>query len=137
MISDRRLRNGYTDLGPIQIPPRPQGIVLTDRADGTRWLVSFNTASPERLSINSIYSTIQTTEGVRVYEANDGPKMDEDGEFTIILRNGRIGLEYNQFSRSTTARDDPPPFARKTSEIRKLLLDIIDPNGDIHIGYNT
>lgn len=128
---------GYTDLGPIQIPPRPQAIILTDRDDGTQWLVSFNTTEPERLSITDTFSTIQRREGARVYEADDGPKMDEDGQFTLFVRGGRIGLEYNEFATGITARDDEPPYARTSSTSRELLIDITDPNGDIHLGYNT
>lgn len=132
----RRLQNGYSDLGPIQIPPRPQAIVLTDRADGSKWLVSFNTSSPERLSIVSSYSTIHRKEGIRSYEADDGPKMDEDGEYTLIIRNGHIGLDYAPFSRAETGRDDSPPYARKTSTQRELIMDNINPI-TFHLGYNT
>lgn len=135
-MNDRRLRNGYSNLGPIQIPPRPQAIVLTDRADGTKWLVSFNTTAPERLSIVSAYATIQRREGLRIYEADDGPKMDEDGEFTLIIRGGHIGLDYATFPRYETARDDSPPYARQTSAQRELIMDNVNPNTS-HLGYST
>lgn len=135
MIS-RRLRSGYTDLGPIQIPVRPQAIVLTDRDDGTKWLVSFNTSAPERLSISSVYVSIQRREGVRIYEANDGPKMDEDGEFTLIIRGGRIGLDYTPFPFWQAARDDSPPYSRKTSDWRLMFLDSIKPSV-VHLGTRS
>lgn len=135
-FNDRRLPNGYSNLGPIQIPPRPQAIVLTDRADGSLWMVSFNTTAPERLSINSDYSTIRNLEGVRLYAADDGPKMDEDGEYSLIIRGGHIGFDYNPFPRYETARDDSPPFARQTSDQRELIMDSVDPLV-VHIGYNT
>lgn len=136
MSNLRRLFTGYSDLGPIQIPPRPQAIVLTDRANGTLWMISFNNGPPERLSINSVYSTIQIKEGVRLYDANDGPKMDEDGEYTLIIRNGRIGFEYTVFSRETIARDDSPPYARQTSDQRELIMSTVNPL-TVRIGYNT
>lgn len=127
---NRRLRSGYTDLGRIQIPPRPQAIVLTDRGDGSKWLISFNTTAPERLSIVSDYDTIQRIEGIRIYEANDGPKMDEDGEYTLIIRNGRLGFDYNRFPRQVSARDDSPPYARQSINERELIMDSL-----AHIGY--
>lgn len=136
MIDDRRLRNGYSNLGPIKIPPQPQAIILTDRANGSLWMVSFNTTSPERLSISSIYSTIQTIEGIRLYANDDGPKMDEDGEYTLIIRNGHLGFDYNPFPRYETARDDSPPYARQTADQRELIMDGVNPIS-AHIGYNT
>lgn len=132
----RRLRNGYSDLGPIQIPPHPQALVLTDRADGTKWLVAFNSDTPERLSIVSNYVTIRRREGVRTYEADDGPKMDEDGEYTLIIRSGHLGLDYTPFPITETARDDSPPFARQTSAQRELIMDSVNPIM-LHLGYNT
>lgn len=134
---NRRLRSGYSDLGPIQIPPMGEAIVLTDRADGTRWLVSFNSTAPERLSISSDYSTIQRREGVRIYAADDGPKMDEDGQFTLIIRRGQIGFDYTPFPRKVTARDDAPPYSRQNAAQRvqrKLSMNGLDP-AILHIGY--
>lgn len=136
-MRERRRIHGYTDFGRIQIPTRPSAIILTDRADGTQWLVSFNTTAPERLSINDAFSTIQRREGARVYEANDGPKLDEDGQFTLIIRGGHIGVEFTEFPRPVTARDDQPPYARTTSAFRQLLIDTTDANDDLHLGYNT
>lgn len=131
-----RLFSGYTNLGTIQIPARQPAIILTDRADGTLWLVSFNTTPPEHLSISTEFSIIRHREGARVYEADDGPKMDESGEYTLMVRGGRIGLDYIPFRQAQTARDDSPPYARKTSESRKLILDTINPRL-VHLGYDT
>lgn len=131
---NRRQKSGYSDLGRIQIPPMAQAIVLTDRADGTLWLVSFNTSAPEHLSISSDYSTIQHREGVRLYAADDGPKMDEDGEFTLMVRGGRLGFDYNRFAGQAVARDDPPPYSRQISAQRKLIMNILSLS-NLHIGY--
>lgn len=136
---NRRLRGGYSDLGPIQIPSMPQGIVLTDRADGTLYLVSFNTTPPEHLSITTDFSTIQHREGVRIYAADDGPKMDEDGEFTLIISNGQIGFDYTPFPRKVLARDDAPPFARQNTSQRaqrQIIMDSLEP-AILHIGIKT
>jgi hypothetical protein len=38
-----RTSQGYWDMGPIRIPPVPQRIIYTDRADGkTLWLLTWN-----------------------------------------------------------------------------------------------
>lgn len=133
---NRRLRSGYSDLGRVQIPPRPQIIILTDRVDGSQWMVSFNSSAPERLSIVSTFSTIQRLEGARIYSANEGPTMDEDGEFILFIRGGRIGLEYSKFAIGEIALADAPPYARQTSDQRQLNLDSINPRV-VHLGYKA
>lgn len=122
MINDRRLPSGYYNLGPVQIPPRSEAVILTDRADGSFWLVSFNSNSPHRLSINTAYRTIQRREGIQVYAANEGPKFDEDGQFTLMVRGGRIGFDYAVFAGAEVAADSPPIYARQTRDERKLKI---------------
>jgi hypothetical protein len=137
-VKNRRLRSGYSNLGPIQIPPRAAAFVLTDRDDGTLYLVSFNTDTVERLSINTNYASIQRREGVRIYEADDGPYMDEDHEYRIFVRAGRIGLEYTPSERAISDIDQAPPYARKTNDEEEIILDQedVDPLL-IHIGLET
>lgn len=132
----RYLRSGYTDLGSIQIPPRPQGIVLTDRNDGSLWLLSFSTNPRERLSIVNTYSTIQRSEGVTIYGPYEGPVMDEDGEFQLMLRGGRLGFDYRPFPVGTQAKDNMVPYARISRDQRQLLIDSLNPLV-VHIGYNA
>lgn len=139
MIWDRRLKNGYSDLGPISIPPHGVAFVLTDRADGTKYLVSYNiTSAVERLSINTVYSTIQKKEGVRIYAADDGPYMDEDGQYRIFVRAGRIGLDYAEFPRAVVDEDQAPPYSRTPSTQQKLIIRDTRPNPlRPHIGIKT
>lgn len=131
----RKQRGGYTDFGSIQIPPLSPAIVLTDRADGSLWLLSFNSTF-ERLSINSDFSTIKNKEGVRIYEANLGPAMDEDGEFTIFVRSGRVGIDYNPFPRPVIAYDNAPPYARQSASQRQMKISALNI-ALLRIGYNT
>lgn len=135
MSWNRRLRSGYSDLGAITIPPVPQTIVLTDRADGSLWAISYN-ESFERLSLNSDFATLRNLEGVRLYGPFEGPPMDEDGEFTLMVRNGHIGLDYNVFPVWEEGLDAAPPYARKTTGFRKLKISTTNP-ATTHIGYTT
>lgn len=116
-------RGGYTDLGPIQIPPMPTAIVLTDRANGSLWLLSFNPTS-NHLSINNDFATIRNREGVVIYDgtAGVGPAFDESGEFRIFIRNGHIGLEYIPFAQRVTAFDNAPPYARTNADKRQMKI---------------
>ena len=135
MMTRKYTRGGYTDLGPIQIPPRPQTVVLTDRDTGQEWAVSFNSTLPTHLSITDDFSTIERLEGVTRYAANEGPVMDEDGQFILMIRNSHIGLEYRQFPIWETAADTMPPYARQTRAQRELIIDTTNPDF-ANIGYN-
>lgn len=130
MLWDKRLPSGYSDLGPIEIAPTAQAIVLTDRADGSLWMISFN--GEPRLSIVTDFATLSRKEGVRLYAADDGPAMTEDGEFRLIIRGGRLGLEYIQFTVGVQARTDRPPFARTLFKQLGLNMDSTDPT-KVHI----
>lgn len=132
----RAQRGGYTDLGRIQIPPLSPAIVLTDRTDGSLWLLSFNNSGTDQLSINSDFSAIQRKEGVRIYEASTGPAMDEDGEFTIFVRSGRIGIDFNPFPRPVVAYDNAPPYARQSSAQRQMKISTLNTI-TLRIGFNT
>lgn len=129
----RRLPSGYSNLGPIQIPPRPQAVVLTDRDNGQRWLVSFNSGAPIRLSIIDQYSTIQRLEGVRQYDVDSGPVMDDKGEIILILRHGNLGLEYTPNPVWQTDRDDPPEYARKSGAELQMFISTQDIS-TVHLG---
>lgn len=133
MTVDRRLRSGYFDLGPFKLPIRPQAVILTDRDDGTKWLISFNTSAPERLSINTEYATLYNKEDIRTYSANDGPRMDEDGEYRLMVRGGRLGFDYTPFSQAISASSDNPSYARLGNDMRLLIMDGIL----VHIGTRS
>jgi hypothetical protein len=98
----QRLRSGFTDFKGIGIPPHAPAFVLTDRGTGVKYLVSFNTdgLGVNRLSINTVYRIIELKEGVRVYDANEGPYMDADGEYVLFIRDQRLGLDYNPYPRA-------------------------------------
>lgn len=130
MIASRKMRNGYTDFGGIQIPPRAQAFVLTDRDTGTKYLVSYNTDSfgVTRLSLNTDYANIQRVDGVQSYEAYDGPKIDTDGQYTVIVRSGRIGYDYTAYPRAITDMDQAPPYSRTTSSQKQVIIRETLPN---------
>lgn len=94
---------GWADLGPIQIMPVPPFIILTDRADGTKWWVTFNTTT---FSLDSLgYISISTTSppinnpgNILTYGAFEEPWLtngqDANGSLTrLIVRGGFLGVE--------------------------------------------
>lgn len=82
----------------MRIPPLPQQIIMTDRADGTLWLLSHNltddppTDGDGRISINSTFST-----GFGDYEIfgpTEGPVLPSIyGDVVLLVRGGRLGYE--------------------------------------------
>lgn len=131
---NRWLPSGYSDFGSIQIPPYPQIVILTDRADGSLWMVGFNTtSSPERLSINTAFGTIQKSEGARVYKAFEEPYIT--GDYRLIVRNAHIGLEYLPLPFGIKDNDDPPIYAQNLPRsIRLVGIDNENP-ATVHIEY--
>lgn len=132
---NRWLPSGYSDFGPIQIPPYPQIVILTDRADGSLWTISFNntTSTPERLSISNVFASIQRNEGARVYKVNDEPYIT--GDYRLIIRSGRIGLEYLPLPIGVEDNDDPPIYAETLTRATRLIgVDSENP-AVVHIEY--
>ncbi len=64
-MAHRRIK-GYTDMGPIAIPPRPKKPALVDRVDGNTYEITKSGASPG-------LSVLASTAGFQVFAAWDGP----------------------------------------------------------------
>lgn len=101
----------YIDFGTLRIPPIPQGIVLTDRDDGTLWLLSYSTAeeSEDGLGYISINDAIPPARERYVYDAYDEPKFH--GTFRLLVRGGYLGYELIPRDPGTTK----PVFAVKAA----------------------
>lgn len=73
----------------VRIPPLPQQIIMTDRADGTLWLLSY---SGDFVSINNVFSARNDT---TIYGPYDGPIL-ADGDRVdckLLIRGGYLGYE--------------------------------------------
>lgn len=91
-------RSGYTNMGGISVPPLPTPIILTDRDDGTLYLLSSNevVSSSDDLGHISITTDVSITQRERadVYDAFDtGPRIGKNGEWLLFIRGGHIGIE--------------------------------------------
>jgi hypothetical protein len=127
---DRWLKSGYSDLGPITISPRPQLIILTDRADGTPWALWYEPGPPERLAILSDPATIaqiSRQEGTRIYQQFDvGPLFTEDGRYLLIVRSGHLGFDFEPYPNMEQAASDAPIYAR--NGINSIQVNLITAN---------
>lgn len=130
----RRLRSGYTDFGGIQIPPRPQQVVLTDSTTGAQWALSFETSPVERISITTDLTSIKRLEGATIYPAGEGPAFDQDGQLVLFLDNGRLGIRYTQFPVWEEGYDTMPVYARQPTTARLVNVDTTNIE-TLHLGY--
>lgn len=83
--------HGYWDMGGIQIPPLPPRHILTDRDDGTLWLLSHN-ADFDHVAITDSF----TAEPGRdlVWGPIDGPWVYLTGTpLRLFVRGQRLGYE--------------------------------------------
>lgn len=112
-------------LGRPQIPPLPGYVVLTDRADGTLWLLTWSNAqaniTPDNEGHISISDVIPTTRraATRVYTAGEEPFLAEIPH-RLIVRNGRLGFEYSALPAPDTDRDQALITARKGDARNKV-----------------
>jgi hypothetical protein len=85
----RRQVMGYVDYGSAAIPPLPDGVVLTDRDDGTLWLVSHDMTVPDAMV--TITDTWPTRLKVSIYPANEGPYIGPNA--MLFVRGGLLGID--------------------------------------------
>ena len=115
MTMTRRTIRGYTNLGPVHFNPAIPDIVLTDRGDGTEWLLQ--TSSGYVMIETPVPSTFRG----RTYEALFGPVLDtEFGQVVLLVRDGYLG--YDGPSDGTVRT--PPPFFGNRTQARLGLNDV-------------
>jgi hypothetical protein len=87
-------------LGPYNIPaipPRPRFVVLTDRDDGTLWVLSHDTTG-NYVAINDrgllrVGDITTAYTDVTVYGPYDGPYLPGHPELRLLVRGGYLGFE--------------------------------------------
>ncbi len=83
---------GYTDIGPIMIPPRPKKPALVDRANGNTYEITKSGSSPA-------LSILSDSTGYEVFLAWSGPYV-QAGAVTrrLYASGGTLGSEAVAFS---------------------------------------
>ncbi len=97
---------GYYDLGPVQIPPFPVRIILTDRDDGTLWVLTHD-ADREHVVLSDVFPTDTL---YTIYGPYDGPIVGTNPRIQLLVRDGRLGYE----------QDDNPPWLNDRDQARVL-----------------
>lgn len=121
----RRIR-GYTDFGPIRIPPVPRNVVLEDRDTvGTYWLLSFTTTppGPDGDGYVSINSTIPAQD-IQLYKQFSEPVLGTHPTIKLFVRGGYLGMEVYELDQGVSDRDDARIVARSSSyrEGREIIV---------------
>lgn len=90
-----KMRYGYTDMGPIQIPTLPTYIVLTDRADGKLWLLEYSTTTlnADGAGYVGITTVLPTNRPYITFAANEEPYFPGTPLTRLIVRGGYLGAE--------------------------------------------
>lgn len=102
---------GYTDLGPVVIPPKAQWFILTDRADGvTEWLLSYNSGL-ERATTTDTLPTVDTGYILR-FGPYDGPYLAGNPRIRLFVRSGILGYDYEPLPQGISGRDQPRVLIR-------------------------
>lgn len=118
----RRMISGYTDMGPIRIPPLPANTILTDRGDGTLWQLTHDSTG-QYLGIESAWPS--RYKDLIVYSPYNGPRLGEEGRIQIFVRNGNLGFEFAEYPQGITDMDNPRLLTRRGVE--HIILEIVLP----------
>ncbi len=110
MIRDRV--KGYTDFGGIALPVLPQNVIFTDRADGTLWLLSHNSAGT-RIAINDATISVPNK---RVFAAFDEPYLKSNPRMRVFVRSATLGYEMRDLPQSEQGNDTMRLVTRRANE---------------------
>lgn len=76
----RRTIQGYLDMGPVQIPPLPEYIVMVDRSDGQHYVLTHDGADVV------LSTTIPNSKELTVFGPYDGPYLN--GNIRLFVSSG-------------------------------------------------
>lgn len=125
-----RVWYGWADIGAIQIPPMPVYLILTDRADGTLWWLTYSTspAGDDGYGYISI-TTTQPPSSVNVdsltFPAYDGPML---GQGKLMVRSGFLGVDTGPDPHTT--EQESGVWAQKAGlnrSLRRLIFSTATP----------
>lgn len=116
----------------MRLPPAPARVVMTDRANGTRWLLSYSTAFNTSDGFGHFSITDDLTETVnrgelpRIYGAYDGPYLASTPIVRLLIRNGYLGYDIVEQT-GVASMDSPPVYGRKPAfnrSVRRLIVPV-------------
>ncbi len=95
---------GYTDIGPVTIPPRPKKPALVDRVDGNTYEITKSGSAPS-------LSVLSNTDGYEVFPAWSGPYVQAGGiTRRLYAASGSLSSEAVTFE-----ADSPPVLVTVTA----------------------
>lgn len=135
MRFERRRVQGYIDMGKVRVPPLPQYMVMTDRADGTLWLLSYNLTDlnppADGFGRISITDVLPSTPDKLIFGPYEGPYVqevtNEQGNpiIRLLIRDGHIGYEMPNFGPGVQSLDTARVLTRRG--VANILREIVVP----------
>ena len=113
-------------MGRVRVPPLPSRIVLTDRADGTLWILTHE-ADGSHVGIESTIPA--NAKDLHTYPANVGPVLPTVPEARLLVRGGFLGYEETALPRATTDRDQARILTRRG--VQSIVLEVREPAAGI------
>jgi hypothetical protein len=128
-------RNTPNSVEWARIPPLPPRVLMTDRDDGTLWLLSFTITPPAAdgfgyVTIRSDADLPSTKEvSGKVYAAYEGPYLPGTPLTRLLIRGGYLGYELVERPPWLRDQDNPPIYARDARSIGRSSRLIVQPTG--------
>lgn len=108
---------GYFDLGPLQIPPLPPVIGLTDTVTRTVSYLYYN-ANTAVIVLSSTVLAANEKGSVQVYGIGDGPTVPTNkGEAQLTLVNGVLTIKFLPQGNTQSSKQGPPLFIRDINQL--------------------
>lgn len=140
--SYRSTQGGYFYMGGIQIPPMPRHIILTDRADGTKWWLTYNLspATSDGFGYISITTTMPPTSQESItFAAYEEPVIAfTSGNARLIVNGGYLGVEERNPSQGVTDRENMQIYARidgLNNPMRRIIFSVATPGQYAWVPY--
>jgi len=123
-------RQGFANFGGARIPPIPQHIILTDRDDGTEWVLMHD-ATGQYVGISD--AGVGRRKDFIVFHPWDGPTLDGFPNVRMLIRGGRLGYELIDASRHKTAQQ----LVLTRRRVERRILELIVPTVIAVLGFSA
>lgn len=138
----RRTRQGWTRMGRFNLPVLPLPVILTDRDDGTLYLVSWNdTSGPDAVGRITLTTdlTAKQRDGYIIWPAFEGPVIQgtSNGRYHLMVRSGHLGIDFVAVQQGTSAHNSPPQYARKKGSLHRRQFTLRFSNGGPNMGWTV
>lgn len=123
-MARRKTYHGYTNMGRVRVPPLPVHIIMTDRDDGTEWVL-IHTSDGE-IGVND--EALGNHKDFQRFGPYDGPYLPRVPQIRLFVRGGRLGYEYETLPPWLSDRDQRRVMTRRgtAAEAFEVIVPVED-----------